>query len=62
MAKNTIPVEQQAAALTPEQKETAKRIMSFTSQFQYGADGGYTISSHLPKLQTLPERIDDNGG
>ena len=46
----------------PQAKETAKRIMSFTSQFQYGADGGYTISSHLPKLQTLPERIDDNGG
>lgn len=46
----------------PQIKETAKRIMSFTSQFQYGADGGYRISSHLPKLQALPERIDDNGG
>jgi hypothetical protein len=46
----------------PQIKETAKRIMSFTSQFQYGADGGYRISSHFPKLQALPERIDDNGG
>jgi len=46
----------------PQTKETAKRIMSFTSQFQYGADGGYCLNSHLPKLQTLPERIDDNGG
>lgn len=46
----------------PQTRETAKRIMSFTSQFQYGTDGGYSISSHLPKLKTLPERIDDNGG
>ena len=46
----------------PQTRETAKRIMSFTSQFQYGADGGYCLNSHLQKLQTLPERIDDNGG
>lgn len=43
-------------------REASKRILGFTSQFQYGADGGYNISSHLPNLKTLPERIDDNGG
>lgn len=45
-----------------EVKEASKRILSFTNQFQCGADGSYRLSSHLPKLQTLPERIDDNGG
>ena len=43
-------------------REKYKKILSFTSQFQYGADGGYSISSRLPNLKTLPERIEDNGG
>ena len=43
-------------------RETSKKIVMLTHQYQYGDDGGYRISSHLPKLQTLPERIDDNGG
>ena len=40
----------------------AKRIMQYTDQYKYGDDGAYNIASHLPKLQMLPERIDDNGG
>ena len=43
-------------------KEIAKRIMQYTDQYKYGDDGGYNIASHLPKLQMLPERIEDNGG
>jgi hypothetical protein len=45
-----------------EVKEIAKKIMQHTSQYRYGDDGAYNIASHLPKLQMLPERIDDNGG
>ena len=43
-------------------REIAKRIMQYTDQYKYGDDGAYSIASHLPKLQMLPERIDDNGG
>lgn len=51
--------------MTSDDKEVikiSKKIMQHTSQYQYGDDGGFKITSHLPKLQTLPERIDDNGG
>lgn len=43
-------------------KEIAKKIMQHTSQYRYGDDGAFNIASHLPKLEMLPERIDDNGG
>lgn len=43
-------------------KEIAKKIMQHTSQYKYGDDGAFNITSHLPKLEMLPERIDDNGG
>ena len=43
-------------------KEIAKKIMQHTSQYRYGDDGAFSIASHLPKLEMLPERIDDNGG
>ena len=45
-----------------EVRAIAKKIMQHTSQYRYGDDGAYNIASHLPKLQMLPERIDDNGG
>ena len=43
-------------------KEIANKILQHTSQYKYGDDGAYNIASHLPKLEMLPERIDDNGG
>ena len=43
-------------------KEIANRILQHTSRYRYGDDGAYNIASHLPKLQMLPERIDDSGG
>jgi hypothetical protein len=45
-----------------EVRAIASKIMQHTSQYKYGDDGAYNIASHLPKLQMLPERIDDNGG
>ncbi len=45
-----------------ETKKIANKIMQHTSQYKNGDDGGYSIASHLPKLNMLPERIDDNGG
>ena len=43
-------------------KAVATKIMEHTYQYKNGNDGGFNIASHLPKLEMLPERIDDNGG
>lgn len=45
-----------------EVRAIANKIMQHTLQYKYGDDGAYNIASHLPKLQMLPERIEDNGG
>lgn len=43
-------------------KEISNRILQHTSRYRYGDDGAFNIASHLPKLEMLSERIDDNGG
>lgn len=55
-------LEEAATTDDKEVKKIANKIMQHTNQFKYGDDGAYSIASHLPKLQMLPERIDDNGG
>lgn len=55
-------LEEVATTEDKELRAIANKILEHTSQYKYGDDGGYNIASHLPKLQMLPERIDDNGG
>ena len=55
-------LEEVATSDDKEVKKLANKIMKFTDQYKYGDDGAYSIASHLPTLQMLPERSDDNGG